>query len=79
MIKRARIFVNSFLSSSSFVNSDLAHPPLFALIKWDNVVLSREKLENGKWLYVGEDDKKIVEDQLHVLKFYNDGLVIVRE
>lgn len=79
MIKRARIFANSFLSSSSFVNIQDAHPPLFALIKWDSVVLSREKLENGKWLYVGEDDKKIVEDQLHVLKFYNDGLVIVRE
>ena len=81
MITRASLVSMDFIKSSSWINGKNEHPCKNKLIKWNNIVLVKEDLQDREdmWMYVGCEDSKKISGQLFWLKTFNDNIPIIED
>jgi len=78
MFTKAQVNIKGFFSSSNWINKEGSHPEKMSIIKHDKIVCSKEELKDSNWMYIGNEDRELIEDQLWLLKFHDDYVPIIR-
>jgi len=76
---RSPIFLDSITNPQKFIDSNGNHPKIMDTIDGIKIVLSKEELVPGKWLFItdNEQEKEKAQKQIKTMVFNNDWTLML--